>query len=712
MSCSLIFILTVFVSAHVGSAIYAAPIAALFCVLLLFGGKADRWQALFLAVCFICAALISSYTFTHRANVLRRYIGEERELTVTVTEVKSQLSYMNEFYVKADGTGALLTCSYPLAAEVGDRVSGTFTVEDFEENINGYPEKSYQFSRGNTVHLYSEEDGLSVCDSEKSIHTFFYKARGTLNARMQSLLTEESASYLSCLLLGERDGLPADFKNDFTHLGLSHLLAISGMHLGILTGAFLFILKLLRLHKGVRYVLTVAAIFLFAALTGFPSSLTRAALATSVVLSCFFIGKRADSPSALCFAVALIYAFDPFSAFDIGLTLSFAATLGIVTVAPLMQRQIADRQLHRYLKKLLNGLFVTAVALTFTLPFTLIYFGTYSFVSIFSTLLFSPFVCGALYIAPLITALGTVPLIGNGLCAAAELLTQFTFDLAALLSDSLRYTVSVEYPFGWVIITLYCAVLLILLVCSARRWWLYLIPICLLTVSIYPSVAIYNKVNEDEVTLSACTSGRNDLLCISRGGSTTVIDISNATAAPSSLALYTAKTEHYSIYVENYVIFNRSARSNAFINRLLSANRIDNLYLPASLFSEKELEELSETASGRGTDLKTFMFGDALSLSGVTVDTDAPVTIDRSVVPCHRILIESGGESALYLGAAYSETRAVKTADYVICGGYGPLYKEEFSFEGEVYICESAADYYIGDATVYEKVTNVILNND
>jgi hypothetical protein len=100
-------------------------------------------------------------------------------------------------------------------------------------------------------------------------------------------------------------------------------------------------------------------------------------------------------------------------------------------------------------------------------------------------------------------------------------------------------------------------------------------------------------------------------------------------------------------------------------------------------------------------------------MKGVTVDIVSPVTLTRSSVATYCIRVATEGESALYLGAAYTEAIPdPPDADYVFCGGYGPLYKEGFSLDGRVYLCDAAAEYYNGDASVYKKTVSVILNND
>ncbi len=719
MSCSLCFIIALYIFARMGTATRIALTASAAVLLTAFAislrsPSHAKWQGLFLSVCLLLATAVGSYTFSFRTDTLRENIGHSLTLTVTVTDVKSSLPYMSEFYVKWDGYGALLTTEYPLDAEVGDTLHGEFQVEDFKESINGYPEKDHQFSQGNIVHLHSYEDTLLTESGSTTLYNLFYNARKGVTGRFSSLLSPDSAAYLSCLLMGERDGLPAEIKSDFTDLGISHLLAISGMHLGILIGGLLAMLRLFRLHKSARNIISIIAIFLFAALTGFPSSLTRAGVATAVILACHFLRKRPDGATALCFAVAVIYTADPYSAFDTGLTLSFMAALGIVTVTPLLQKKTASLQVPRFIKVILEGAFVTVIALTFTLPFTLYYFGTFTFASLFTTLLFAPLVCAALYTAPAVLIFGGVPFLGTALCFFAEKLSALTFTCTSALSAALPFTVSAAYPFAKFLAITFCAGFILLLLTAPRRPWLYLLPICIFTVSLYSGVAVYDKLNEDKVFFSVNETKRNDTLCFTCRGKTTIIDISGATSAPSQTALYTAKTEQYAVHIENYILVNRTYRTATFTEKLLNSNRINHLYLPSELFEEDEYDSILKAAKERGTEVHSFSFCDTLELGDISITPNRPEYIKRSSMPIHNILIQTEKDSLFFAGAAYSESSLdLPEADYIIAGSYGPLYKENFSFgENNAIISETARDFYTGDGTVYEKVTNVILNND
>ena len=719
MSCSLSFIVTLYIFARVTPILRlcmagTAVILFVLCLFLLRKPTAGRRQSFFLCICLLLAIAVGSYEFILRDGAVRSKVGAKEEMTLTINEVKTSLPYLSEFYVEGSGFRALLTCEYPLAADIGDNVSGEFHILDFEENINGYPEKEYQFSKGNAVHLYSYDDDLTVTESEPSVSSAFFKAREKLSARFASLLSDDCAAYYSCLLLGEKDNLPAFVTRNFRDLGISHLIAISGMHLGILTGALMMTLRLLRIHRTLRNVVSIAAILLFAALTGFPASLTRAAVATVIVISCYFIRKRPDGATAVTFAVALICLADPHAVFDIGLTLSYTAALGIVTVTPLFIKKTSGWRIPAVLKKITDGLFVTVTALTFTMPFSLCYFGTFSFVSLFTTLLFSPLICAALYLAPVVLLLGNTAFIGPAVCLLAEKSTHFTFFASSFLSEKMQFTLSAEYPFAQVLLVLFCLGFVALLILAPKRPWLYLIPIFTFTICLYSGAGIYRAINADKVFISISETGRNDTICLTSAGESTIIDISGATSAPANTALFTAKTEQYAVYVENYVLVNRTYRTVSFVKKLISANRINNLYLPSDVMDEYEISTIRETAAERGTAVHLFSFGDRLELGKLSVTANAPSYIKRSVMPIHSIMIEAGDNSIFYTGAAYSESGLpLPEADYIIAGSYGPLYKEEFSFgEENVIVSGTAQNFYSGKAEVYEKVTNVILNND
>lgn len=154
--------------------------------------------------------------------------------------------------------------------------------------------------------------------------------RDALCRRLIMNSDKDSGGLLCALLLGEREYLEPETRHDFERLGMSHVLALSGMHLAILSFAIEGLLSRLGIMKKPRKIIQIIFVILYMALTGFPSSVMRAGIMLIITSLLFLLSHRADSITTLFVAVTVILIIEPYAVFDVGLWLSAFATLGIL----------------------------------------------------------------------------------------------------------------------------------------------------------------------------------------------------------------------------------------------------------------------------------------------------------------------------------------------------------------------------------------------
>ena len=131
-------------------------------------------------------------------------------------------------------------------------------------------------------------------------------------------------------MLGEREYLSSETRHDFARVGLSHVLALSGMHLAILSFAIEMLLSRLGVMKKPRKIVQIIFVLVYMTLTGFPASVMRAGIMLIISSLLFLLSRRADSITSLFISITVILIAEPYATFDIGLWLSVFATLGIL----------------------------------------------------------------------------------------------------------------------------------------------------------------------------------------------------------------------------------------------------------------------------------------------------------------------------------------------------------------------------------------------
>ncbi len=222
------------------------------------------------------------------------------------------------------------------------------------------------------------------------------RVRTQLSAALHRLLPEPQDSIAQALVLGIRTDLPLDVRHDFNASGTTHLLSVSGLHVSVILGLFVLLMKPWTPRpRFLRFLLPVGAIWLFAVLTGFGLPAERAALMGTLYLTATWLGRQRNGIDVLVLAALGITAFDPSALSAVSFQLSFLAMLGIVGMLPTAERLLEAQGLpYNFWERLLRG-FVLSVLLSLaatviTLPVVAHSFGTLSLVSIPATVLVLP----------------------------------------------------------------------------------------------------------------------------------------------------------------------------------------------------------------------------------------------------------------------------------------------------------------------------------
>jgi competence protein ComEC len=213
-----------------------------------------------------------------------------------------------------------------------------------------------------------------------------------LSNRITQLWPEPHASFMAGLLYGYRGGL-GDVQDDFNRTGVSHIVAISGFNITMIAVIFMSALTFLRLRRQRAFWAVCGGILAFVLLVGASPSVVRAAVMGLLALTAQQIGRLSRPMYLLVPAAAFMVALNPFILlWDAGFQLSFAATFGLLSFAPLLEP---------YLKKIGSQ---TIAAILFALPLLLYHFGRFSTVAPLVNILI-------LWIIPWLMLLGVLSLL-------------------------------------------------------------------------------------------------------------------------------------------------------------------------------------------------------------------------------------------------------------------------------------------------------------
>lgn len=218
-----------------------------------------------------------------------------------------------------------------------------YSIKDGSEEESGYVKVMRM--RGIMARSYvSATNVLEV--GEKPAESIFYKAKIVQKAFSDKLnqvdITERDKGILNALITGDRAGIDNETREAYSRLGISHILALSGLHLAII----FFILNVLlrpivfmgRSGYAIKTILIVVVIWGYALMTGLSMSICRAALMLTILQASLFFGSRSNTYNALFIAAFVTLVMVPSAIYDLSFQLSYLAVVSIIFFYPRIHR--------------------------------------------------------------------------------------------------------------------------------------------------------------------------------------------------------------------------------------------------------------------------------------------------------------------------------------------------------------------------------------
>ena len=410
------------------------------------------------------------------------YLQEARDLNgkqQIVTLEASDYSYETDWGIAVDGLLRLNDKEYQtkiylddtITVFPGDRLEGNFL---FRVTTGGEKDLSYHYSKGIFLLAYQRGDILLEPDVSNSSGYFAVKTRHDMLERMEVLFPEDVVGFTKALFLGERSDLNYETKTSFEVSGISHIIAVSGLHVSILFGLVLTVF-------GYRRVLTAAVgiplVILFAALAGFSPSIVRAGIMQILVMLAMVLDREYDPPTALAIACLVILGVNPLAITSVGFQMSVACIIGIFLfyqkiygwlVGKLHAQKGKDRK-TKFKRGVASSVAVTFSATVMTVPLSAYYFGSVSLIGVVTNLLVLWAVTIIFYGIMLVLLLGAIWMpVGTFFGSILAWLIRYVLLVAQLLSKiplAAVFTKSMYVVF-WLV---FCYVLLTVFVTSKQK---------------------------------------------------------------------------------------------------------------------------------------------------------------------------------------------------------------------------------------------------
>ena len=283
----------------------------------------------------------------------------------------------------------------------GDRVlvSGRLRSPQPARNPGGFDALTYYASRGVHV-LMSVRDARSYRVTLRNT-SFTWQTgvidplRNSIDRSIDRTMRGDSAALLKGILLGARRQLPEDLLQTFRTIGLAHILAVSGLHIGLITLVIHTLLSVLRLPRNIVVAGTLGVLVLYAFITNLTPSVIRATIMAALFLAGRQLDRQTDTVNILAVAAIAILLIWPSALFDLSFQLSFLATYAIITGYPRMKELLPERISRSekwWARWLRDGLLVSVAAQFGALPVVAGTFYQVSWMSAVANLFIGPLV--------------------------------------------------------------------------------------------------------------------------------------------------------------------------------------------------------------------------------------------------------------------------------------------------------------------------------
>lgn len=296
----------------------------------------------------------------------------------------ADVSYVFEENKFVPATGKIILYfqkdSFPKELAYGSQIILKKPLQEIKNSGNpgGFDYKRYSLFHGIIHQVFLKRGEYEILKSKKTtwLNTLLYKAREKiLTILSNNIRSRKELGLAEALLIGYKDDLDKTLVQSYTNTGVVHIIAISGLHLGLIYWLLVLLFKPIKKKNNllwVRALLIISGLWLFSLLAGGQPSVLRSALMFSAIVIGETLSKKNNIYNSLAFSAFALLCYNPFWLWDVGFQLSYAAVLSIVIfMRPIYNWFYFPNKLLAFVWKL-NA--VTLAAQILTLPISIYHF--------------------------------------------------------------------------------------------------------------------------------------------------------------------------------------------------------------------------------------------------------------------------------------------------------------------------------------------------
>lgn len=393
--------------------------------------------------------LIVSFIYTNTNAINTDYGNEDIEI-IGIVKYKKEKERYNECIV-----GKFVVRDYTKykKIKVGSEIKLTGKFKDLNKmSYESFDYGRYLRSMGYKGLIYLKDYSIV---GNNLMYEYIYKAKSYISNTIRYLYKTNS-DFINSMMLGQKDDLSQNEKLMFTRTGTSHIIAISGLHTGILSGLIIFMMG--KINKIYKLIVLSTMMFIYSAMVGNSPSIIRAIMFMISLYLSFFLDRKMDKISTLSFIGILFVINNPYIIYNISFQLSFLATLSII-------------YFYGYINNKLNIKIIslTLSANILTIPIIYYNFEGIPLVSILGNIIIVPFIGIIIYLAILSLILFNINIYISGIVVYINrFILETIYVLLEKISNLDFAYIAIEEPKLYYVIIYYIVVFLYMIYKEAK----------------------------------------------------------------------------------------------------------------------------------------------------------------------------------------------------------------------------------------------------
>jgi len=345
-----------------------------------------------LATYFLILSISTLSSYIHQdINHKNHYTNFDIKETNSIKGLVVETLKPNEFYTKflveiysfnhQKSSGKVLVYfskKNPDSLQIGDLISFQSEIKPIQKNYNPdtFDYSNYMANQNVFHQIKCFENDYYIGSKVKNFTFYINELRQKLvHSFDKHHFSIRTKSIINALLLGQKQQIDSETLNDYKNAGVVHILAISGLHIGIIYAFFNFIfgfLNRIKHGKVIKLVVIILLLWLFALISGMSASITRSVTMFSLIAFGTFLNRKNFMFNAVAASFLILLIYNPLYIFDVGFQLSYAAVLSILLFQPFYQKFYYSK--NKIVVYITDLFLVSLAAQIGVLPFMMLYF--------------------------------------------------------------------------------------------------------------------------------------------------------------------------------------------------------------------------------------------------------------------------------------------------------------------------------------------------